>query len=32
MAFIVLVEFTVKDQAVDQVNDIMASQNGLPTT
>ena len=32
MAFIVFVEFTVKDQAVDQVNDIMASQNGLPTT
>ena len=32
MAFIVFVEFTVKEQAVDQVNDIMASQNGLPTT
>ena len=32
MAFIVFVEFTVKDQAVDQVNDIMASQNELPTT
>ena len=32
MACIVFVEFTVKEQAVDQVNDIMASQNGLPTT
>ena len=32
MAFIVFVEFTVKEQAVDQVNDLMASQDGLPTT
>ena len=32
MACIVFVEFTVKEQAVDQVNDLMASQDGLPTT
>ena len=32
MACIVFVEFTVKEQAVDQVNDLMASQGGLPTT
>ena len=32
MACIVFVEFTVKEQAVDQVNDLMVSQDGLPTT
>ena len=32
MACIVFVEITVKEQAVDQVNDLMASQDGLPTT
>ena len=32
MACIVFVEFTVKEQAVDQVNDLMTSQDGLPTT
>ena len=32
MACIVFVEITVKEQAVDQVNDLMTSQDGLPTT